>query len=294
MRLAAGILAGIVTISVVLYGCGGAKDETPDGSGPVVATPGAETVTSAEDSETAEEMVERWKEIAKSATRENPPLEETAELAAKIAVKNPHALLSLLDLVEDEQSSPYVKVLATLSLTPVIGPNVSDRLIEMAKSGNDGTTRACATNMLRQIPTDAVTAALKELKNDSEPRVQLYARIGLATRDVEERNNLYELWQKNEFSAEEKGTIVDALAASPAIKDIPLLLEVAADTEMQEGVRVLAVQTLGSVGGQEEVEALKKYAENDPSVRVKNTAQSALDQVNTRVVGRNQVTLPLQ
>lgn len=293
MRLIAGVVIGIVTASLVLYGCGGGKDDTPGGV-PVVAAPGGETAVAPDNSEPVEQMVERWKKLAESATRDNPPLDEATKLANEIAVRDPRALLSLLDLVEDEESAPHVKVLATLSLAPVMGPYVSDRLIEMTKPGKDGTTRACATSLLRQIPTEDVTAALKQLKNDSEPRVKLYAQLGLATRSVEERNNLYEMWKKGELSVQEKGTVIDVLAGSPAVKDIPLFQETAADKEFHEQARVLAVEALGKVGAEEQIDVLKNYAKDDPSNKVQIAAKAALDGLNARLSGKNQVTVPVQ
>ena len=294
---ATALVIGICLAAVLLYGCNREAQQAappttqpgaPAAGQPVLpgqTPPGAETV---------EQMVERWKQLAKTATRENPLLNETGALAEEIAIRDPHALLSLLDLVDDDQSTPYVKILATLSVTPVVGQHVAPRLIEMTKSEKESTTRACATNMLRQIPTEEVTAVLRQLKTDSEPRVRLYAQIGLATRDPKERQEVYALWRKPETTADEKGTIIDALSQMPAVEDVALMQEAAAATELNEGVRVMAIATLGQIGKAEQVPVLTTYSQSDPSEKVRAAAQEALIQLNAQVSAQNQLTLPLQ
>ncbi|HUW61355.1 MAG TPA: HEAT repeat domain-containing protein [Candidatus Bathyarchaeia archaeon] len=294
---ATALVIGICLATVLLYGCNReAEQPAPPTTQP--GAPAAEQVVvpgqTPPGGEPVEQMVERWKQLAKSATRENPLLSETGALANEIAFRDPYALLSLLDLVEDEQSTPYVKVLATLSLAPVVGQHVAPRLIEMTKSEKDGTTRACATNMLRQIPTEEVMAVLRQLKTDSEPRVRLYAQIGLAVRDPKERQEVYVLWRKPETAPDEKGMIIDALAMMPAVEDVPLMQEAAAATALAEGVRVLAVQTLGEIGSADQVAVLTTYSQSDPSEKVRAAAQTALNQLNARASGKNQLTLPLQ
>ena len=167
------VVIGICLAAGMLYGCNRSTEQ------PAPTQPGAPTTEQtivpgqAPVGETIEQMVERWKTLAKSATRENPLLTETSDLANEIAVRDPRVLLSLLDLVDDPQSTPYTKILATLSVMPVVGQQVAPRLIEMTKADKESTTRACATNMLRQIPSEEVTAVLRQLKTDTEPRVQL-------------------------------------------------------------------------------------------------------------------------
>lgn len=282
---ATAVAIGICLAAVMLYGC----NRNTEQPAPTSTQPGG-----APSGETVEQMVERWKQLAKSAARENPLLAETGDLANEIAVRDPQALLSLLDLVGDDQSTPYVKILATLSLTPIIGQHVAPRLIEMTKSEKESTTRACATNMLRQIPTEEVTAVLRQLKTDSEPRVRLYAQIGLATRDPKERQEVYALWRKPETTADEKGTIIDVLAQMPALEDVALMQEAAAATTLNEGIRAVAVTTLGQIGGSEQVPVLTTFSQSDPSEKVRAAAQSALNELNARVSGQNQLALPLQ
>ncbi|MCX5770289.1 MAG: HEAT repeat domain-containing protein [Candidatus Hydrogenedentes bacterium] len=293
------LVIGICLAAVLLYGCNREAEKTA----PPTTQPGATAPAAGQavlpgqappGGETVEQMVERWKQLAKSATRENPRLDEAGALADEIAIRDPHALLSLLDLVDDAQSTPYTKILATLSLTPVVGQHVAPRLIEMTKSEKESTTRACATNMLRQIPTEEVTAVLRQLKTDSEPRVRLYAQIGLATRDPKERQEVYALYHKPETTDDEKGTIIHALSQMPEVVDVPLMLEAAGAATMVEGVRIVAIQTLGQIGNAEQVAALTTFSQSDPSEKVRAAAQDALIQVNARVGGQNQLTVPLK
>jgi HEAT repeat protein len=289
------MVIGICLAALLLYGCNReAEPAAPPTSGAPTAGEPVLPGQTPPSGETVEQMVERWKQLAKSATRENPLLNETGALADEIAIRDPNALLSLLDLVEDEQSTPYTKVLATLSLTPVVGLHVGPRLIEMTKSGKESTTRACATNMLRQIPTEEVMAVLRQLKTDSEPRVRLYAQIGLATHDPKERQEVYALWRKPETTADEKGTIISALAQMPALEDVALMQEAAAATTLNEGVRVMAVDALGQIGGSEQVPVLTTYSQSDPSEKVQAAAKTALEALNARIAGKNQMAIPLQ
>ena len=294
---ATAVSIGICLAAVMLYGCNRntaqpAPTSTQPGGAPATKQAIAPGQTPGE--ETVEQMVERWKQLAKSAARENPLLAETGELANEIAVRDPRALLPLLDLVGDDQSTPYVKILATLSLTPLIDLQLAPRLIEMTKSEKESTTRACATSLLRQIATPEVTAVLRQLKTDSEPRVRLYAQLGLATRDRKERQEVFALWRKPETTAEEKGTIIDVLSQTPSIEDVPLLQEAAAATTLNEGVRVMAVETLGRIGNADLAPVLTTYSQNDPSEKVKEAAQAALNELNARLAGEKQLTLPLQ
>jgi HEAT repeat protein len=280
-----------------MYGCNREATEPVPGAPDTPAAPAATGQPimpgQAPTGETVEQMVERWKELAKTATRENPLLDETGALAEEIALRDPHALLSLLDLVDSAESTPYVKILATLSLAPVVGQHVAPRLIEMTKPEKDGTTRACATNMLRNIPSEEVTTVLRQLKTDSEPRVRLYAQIGLGVRDPKERQELYAFWHKPETTPEEKGTIIDALVQMPAAEDLPLMQEAAAATDLTEGIRVVAITTIGQMGTSEQVGVLTTCS-SDPSEKVKAAAQAALDSLNARIAGQSQMSLPLQ
>lgn len=296
MRPIASVIIAIGVGALLFYGC---KPSTPPDQ-PVIFEPPATTTgqpvvpgQAPAGSETVEQMVERWKELAKSASRENPHIDEAFQLATDIAIQDPHALLSLLDLVSDPQSSPYTKVLATLSLAPVVGPHLAPRLIEMSKSENEATTRACATNMLRLVQTEEVTAVLRNLKTDTEPRVRLHAQIGLATRDPQERREVYALYRQPDRSPEEKGTIIDALAASPDAADLPLMLEAAADASFSEGVRVLAIGAIGVIGGNDQVAALTAWAA-DPSEKISTAAKDSLEQIKSRTSGTAEVKIPMQ
>lgn len=294
-RKAVVLTVGVLAAASILCGCG-RRDSEQAGDGAAPPLSGGQVGVPSQppaDTETLEQMVDRWKAIAAESSAENPMLEEATELAAKIAAREPRALLSLLDVVDDDDESPFAKILATLSLQSFMGPHTAQRVIAMTEPHREPTTRACATILLHMIVTDEATETLRRLRSDEEPRVRMQAQIGLGMRDFNERGNLHDLYRDPQTPDQYRMNILEAIAQSPASVDEELIIEVIEDQTVNDDIRALAIQVLGQIGSADHIDMLSAFLDKS-SEELRDAANEALDDVQRRIDGIGQITLPLQ
>ena len=224
-------------------------------------------------------------DLAKTASREKPNIEEGVTLARDIAKDGLGALGPLYDVLADKASSPFAKAMATMSL--MASPDASQvaRVAAMTTPGNDLTTRVCATSLLGSImPSTEADAALGALRNDTERQVRFQALRGLAMRSSEGgRKAFADLYRQPDTTPTEKGDIVSVLSFGAVSDSITVFQDALKDLTVDESVRDLAAQILGRAGNQSSIAPLNECIEKDPSQKVKDAAKLALDALNSRL-----------
>ena len=231
------------------------------------------------------DLLARWMDLAKTASREKPNIEEGITLVRDIAKDGPAALAPLYDVLADKASSPYAKAMAAMSLMAMPDASQVARVAAMTTPGNDFTTRVCATSILGAImPSTEADAALGALKNDTERQVRFQALRGLAMRSAEGGRKAFgDLYRQPDTTPAEKGDIVSALSFGPASDSITLFQDALKDMTVDESVRGLAAQLMGRAGNQSSIAPLNECIEKDPSQKVKDAAKLALDALNSRL-----------
>jgi len=253
-----------------------------------------EAAPAAKSSAEVEALRSRWMELAKSATRAAPPIEETKELAQQMYEKDPKSLYPLLDLVANPSESPFVKILATLSLMPGVDEQLAPRVLELTKPGNEATTRACATQLLTYAKAPSVDSRLRELAADPERRVSFHAKCAFAQRHPEGRAALREVWKDPATNPAERSAIVQVLTASGTPADsLDLFEEAAQNGALDENARLAAVTALGSAGTASNIPALQNVAGQDASTTVRSAASNAISAINGRAAGEGGLMLPM-
>jgi HEAT repeat protein len=230
-----------------------------------------------------EQLLAQWMELAKSASRLKPNIDEGTAIARQLAACGADALAPLYEVLADRASTPFAKALATMSLTNAVDPKEAPRLLAMVKPENDPTTRVCATSLLVTVPGPEVDAALNELKTDKDRQVRFQALRALAIRNAGGRQALADLWKQPDTTPDERASIVTVLSAGPVSDSLEIFQNAVRDPAINQQARELAVQLLGRVGNQSSIAALTECAEKDPSEIVRNAAQTAIEAINTRI-----------
>lgn len=234
--------------------------------------------------EPPEQLLAKWMELAKTATKEKPNIDEALVVAGKLAGQDRALLNPLLDVLADAGSTPLMKILAGFSLRPGLNPQMTPRLIELTKQDKEGTTRSCAVELLAAVQGQEVTDVLLQLKDDSERRVKFQAIRALALRDGKYRKDLFDLYKAPDTSASEKGSIVAAFCTGVVSPDcLWLMEEAAADQALDEVARVMAVDALGAVGVQAELPKLIQLAQTATTPNLKSAADKAVQKVQARI-----------
>ena len=233
---------------------------------------------------TNEELLARWQELAKSAAKETMNSQEAVEIAAKLAQSDLAALNPILDVLADPGASPYAKVMAVASLTPIVNPGMTERLVALTKAESDATGRACATQLLTGIDGENIDAVLEGLSTDTERRVSFAAMRGLASRGSEKgRQALAALWDQPDTTAAERNEIVMALSARFSKAQIVVFEKAVVDSTLDELPRLVATTVLQQVGGQSAIEPLTACAEKDASEQVRASAKGAIKAIHDRL-----------
>jgi len=230
-----------------------------------------------------DQLVARWMDLAKSASREKPNIEEGVALAREIAKGDAAALAPLYDVMADKSCSPFAKALATMSLMTSPDASQAARVVAMTAPGNDLTTRVCATSLLGAVLSAESDAALNALKTDPERQVRFQALRGLATHSPEGRKAFADLYRQPDTTPMERGDIVSVLSAGPTSDSIDVFHDALKDTTVDESIRATAAEVLGRLGNQPSIAPLTECAEKDPSQKVRQVAKLALDTINSRL-----------
>jgi len=232
--------------------------------------------------ETQEVVLAKWLELAKSATREKPNIDEGLMLAEKLAQFGPDALMPMVDVLADAASTPYAKALASMGLSYQADAKLLPKLLPLVKPEKDLAMRICAAGVLANVPGAQAEAALNELKADKERQVRFHALRGLATRSAAGRKALADLWKQPDTTPAERNQIVMVLSSGTASDSQPLFQEAMRDTTLPEETRLFAIQILGRVGAPAFAPSLNECAEKDPNEKIRAAAKTAAEAIQAR------------
>jgi len=202
-----------------------------------------------------------------------------------ISLYGEEAINKIFNVLENPQEKPLGKYLAVMSLTPYLKGNWADRLRSLTGPDKEVNTRVCAIALLSLIPTPEVTAHLKEMVNDPEPRVQFEVLTALAKRgEPEGIQQIGKLWELSKDSPEKREHIILSIPPSEVQNFLPFFREAARDEQITPTVRREAITQLGRYGKyQEDIDTLKSIVDKEIQANLKELAQSALDAVNARL-----------
>lgn len=233
---------------------------------------------------TNEQLTTKWLELAKAASMDNADLQTAVAIAMKLAESGQAALDPLLDVLADPAASPYAKVMVVASLSTITSPGMAARLITLTKPGNETTTRACATQLLINVPGPQVDAILRKLTQDEERRVRFAALRAMALRKPEEGNKaLAALWGQPTTTAQERNEIVVVVARSRMKDNLPIFKEAIVDTELSEPAYMAAAMVLLRVGDESAIEPLTVCAEKNPNEEVRILAENSIKAIRERL-----------
>jgi HEAT repeat protein len=231
-----------------------------------------------------EVLLAQWTELAKTATRAKPNIEEGAVIAKKLSELGPDALTPIVDVLADTSSTPFAKALVAMSLRGNLNAQQAPRLLALVKPENETTVRVCATSLLEFVQTPEVDASLNELKSDSNRQVRFHALRALAIRGVPDaRKALGALWRQPDATADERNDIINVLSVGSVSDSLSLFHDAVRDPKLDESTRIVAAQLLGRAGNQTSIAALTECAEKDPSENVRGAAKTALQALNDRL-----------
>ncbi|MBW7865685.1 MAG: hypothetical protein GX580_05430 [Candidatus Hydrogenedens sp.] len=244
----------MLVLAGLLAGCGG-KAPAPPAKSP-------------------EELVAEWRQLA-AAGRENFKPEAAAEIARLLAEGGPERLTPLLDVIAENPGVPDAKLLAVISLAPVVGEAHQARLIGMTAPDQERITRAQAAHLLTalvgrgQAGPDAVEK-LRVLFGDPDSFVAHAALLGmLAVGDPEAVGRSLSLWEDPAVTPPERGKIVMDFPLNLVLEHLDLFSQAALDTALPQPARRHALYLLGTLGNASILDTLKTLAgsEQDPELR---------------------------
>jgi len=227
-------------------------------------------------------LLDEWRSLAKEPSRNlrNP---RTREIARQLSQIDRKALLTILDILEAPEAEPLDKVFVVVTLDTVVGEDMTARLKELSAPDRDGTSRACAVQLLGLSGDEEVLPYLLGLVEDSEPRVAFGAQLGAATLGSEQaRAALKARYVEERCRPEERDKIVRLLSVSPRPDDMAILIAGVSDTAIDPSARIQAALTLGRMGNREALPALDQCAREAANEDLKALAQAAARAIRER------------
>ncbi len=228
-------------------------------------------------------LLNQWLDLAQTATKANPNLQQAIDLSDELVKADPRSRMFILDALSEPQLSPMAKIVARFSLQAMgLDQPAIDRLVVLAKPDADLATRLCAVELLGSIAGDSQTALLESLLTDSNRQIRFVATHALAVQDPKFRPNLRAFWSEPETTGDEKVTITLALADGPAFDSLPVFHEVINNRSFGEPVKAVALHALSQVGDSESLPALAQCEQNDPNPTVRLAARTAIEAIEQR------------
>lgn len=225
----------------------------------------------------------RWFELAGTASKQTPNLQEAVDLSGQLVKLDPRAKRVFLDALAEPTLKPMAKVLARFSLqTMGLDATIAEDLEALTACEHELTTRLCAIELLGSTDGEQYEKALTRLCEDQDHQVRFVATRALAVKDPNYRTQLRTFWTQEETTGDEKVGIVLALAEGPAFDSLPVFHDVINNTTFGEPVRAIAVRALSQVGTPESLPALRQCEQEDQSEALRLAARTAIEAIEQR------------
>lgn len=190
----------------------------------------------------------------------------------------------ILGTLGDAAANPKAKILAVVSLTPLVTTEMEPQLAELTGPEREATTRACAAKLLGFIDSDNARARLKALMDDAEHRVRVTAVLMLLRTGVPEAlERVAAVWSSAETQAAERTELVLSLPEAKLSDFLPVLTDAAANPEMDFESRRRSITALGQWGDAAAIPALEAVAADATAPGLHELAQESLSAVRARV-----------
>lgn len=225
------------------------------------------------------EAMTSWHALATSGRTIVELAGETAPLVEQMAAGGEAGLIPLLEIIGAADEAPETKVLALIGLMPYAPsyPQMSVRALEITEVGNETTSRACATDLLRYFDVPEAHARLRALMSDSESRVRIAALIVLMQRsDPEALGLVDEMFMAADTNDKQKNDIAIMLPESVAGEHLALFTAVLKNQGVTYQARLRAIHVLGASEDASVLEVLEHSANNDSEDSIRAMAHAAI------------------
>lgn len=234
-----------------------------------------------------EEILEAWKEIPKAGL-DNMDTTTAVFLAQRLSEFGTEALTPLIDVIGNPESSPDAKILAVISLTPLLEAGMVPRLNELTAPGLDSTTRSCAAHLLGLIESPESVVRLRQLSEDAEQQVRMAAIIVLVMRqDPEILRRLPEIWQDPHITAKQREDLSYVLPDDFASGHLDLMASIVTDEELAMDARQRAILFLGRHGDDSVLPALRRCVDTATDPELRELAAGAIAAIEERAASGN-------
>ncbi len=228
------------------------------------------------------DFLAQWLEIANQGVQQWD-VPRASLLVNQMAQSGPEGLEPMFKLLEDPAGKPEPKVLATMTILPLLRPESVPRLLAMTEPKNEVTTRSCATQMLGMLASPEAEARTRALMKDPVLEVQ-FAAVYCLLRDgdAEAVSIMPELWKRPELSKNQRDSLISSIPMSAAAMAAAVCREAATDARLLPENRRHAIEILVSQGDAESLAVLEKCAQSDPDAGVRDFAKAGLEAAKAR------------
>lgn len=190
----------------------------------------------------------------------------------------------ILGTLGDAAANPKSKLLAVVSLTPLVNNEMESQLIAFTAPEREATTRACAVKLLGFVDSDSARDRLTTLMDDPEHRVCVTAVLMLLrTGAPEALAKVAEVWASPETHATERTELVLSLPEARLGDFVPVLMDAAVNPDMDYESRRRAITALGQLGDATAIPALEAVAADAAIPALSESAQESLSAVRDRL-----------
>jgi len=237
----------------------------------------AETITA-----TPEELMALWREIPKAGI-ERMDVKTATLIAHGLSQIGPGGLDPIIDVLASPESEGPAKVLAVISLTPVLTEEMLPRLMTLTEAGNDTTTRCCAIDLVGLFQASEAEARMLALLEDDNHRVRTEATIMLLRRGHETGLTTVEaIWDHLETTDLHRTQIVLQIPETAYAQLERIFLEAVVNPKVEAPARQRAAELIGRHGGLAGAEALKQCAERDEVEEIRDIAAAGVEAIASR------------
>lgn len=248
---------------------------------------------------THDQVIQAWHQLA-LAGADRIDAGTATIIAQKLLEDGPEGLRPILDALGDKDGNPVEKVLAVISLTPILMNEKSPELVavleesflESTEPDAETATRACAAHLLAYLDTEAANARINALLDDSDHHVQKAATLAAIQqgRFPEAYNRIESLWDDEATTAQDRDQFVLVLPETSEYNDIRA--EAILNDDIAFETRMMALNVLGRVGDESVYDALAQCAEEAPEASIRDLAEKAL--ASLKEMGGGAGVMPLE
>ncbi len=231
---------------------------------------------------TPAEMMAAWHEIAQ-ADLKDMDVRTASAIARHLSQSGDGGLDPIIDVLASPDAEDKAKVLAVISLTPLLTPEMLPRLMAITEKDKDVTSRCCAINLVGLYTAPEAEARLLALLKSPIHRVKAEATIMLLMRGHEAGlDGIQAIWDHPETTGKHRTQITLQLPEKDYKRFERLFLEAVVNPEIEAPARQRAAEILGRNGGEAAAKALKQCAEKDAAEGVRAIATAGVEAIAAR------------